>query len=91
MYEERITLWEASDEDQAIEYAEKEAKDYAEDTDSEYLGFAQCYHTYEEKIGNGSEIFSLIRESKLKDEEYLNTFFDTGFERQHNDKSEQNI
>ena len=43
-YEERITLWQATDFDQAIELAEAEALEYIEDTDWAYLGLAQCFY-----------------------------------------------
>jgi hypothetical protein len=86
LYEERITLWNSESMDKAIEYAEKEAEDYAKDCECEYLGMAQAYHLYDENIDNGSEIFSLMREHDSKSNNYLNLFFDTAYERQQNYK-----
>ncbi len=46
-YEERITLWRAVTEDEAIAHAEDEARDYAgaiDESPGMYLGFAQSYH-----------------------------------------------
>ena len=80
-------MWEAKSLDQAIEFAEKEAEEYGE-SGAESLGLFQCYSMFEDVdlTEQGVEIFSLIRDSDLKPEEYLDTFFDTGFERQQNTK-----
>lgn len=82
LYEERITIWEATNIDQAIELAEQEAESYAKETDAEYLGLAQGFHLFEKVNSSGTEIFSLLRESNLKPEKYMDRFFDTGTERQ---------
>ena len=83
-YEERVTLWRADDFDSAIELAEREALEYIEDTDWAYLGLAQCFFLGDDvdKIVPGVEVFSLIRDSDLTPEEYLDEFFDTGTEHQ---------
>ncbi len=81
-YEERITLWKARDIDKAIAKAENEAEQYALETDASYLGFAQGYFWFDKSNSTGIEVFSLVRDSDLDADEYLNTFFDTGFERQ---------
>jgi uncharacterized protein DUF4288 len=83
-YEERITLWRASHFDEAIALAEAEATEYAtaiEGGSDAYLGLAQCYQLADE-VGQGAEVFSLMRDSRLAPAEYLNTFFDSGDERQ---------
>lgn len=83
-FEERITLWRATSADQAIERAEAEALEYAENLDEStetYLGLAQSYKLADEP-GDGAEVFSLIRMSRLEPSKYLDTFFDTGTERQ---------
>ncbi len=81
LYEERITLWQASSIDQAIELAEEEAAAYASDGD-EFLCYSQAYALDESIPASGVEIFSLLRESDLEPEQYLDAFFDTGAERQ---------
>jgi hypothetical protein len=83
IFEERITLWRARSDDHAIELAEEEAAEYAAllEAGVEYLGLAQCYRLADEP-GHGSEVFSLLRESELDRDAYLDTFFDTGTERQ---------
>ncbi|WP_460458191.1 hypothetical protein [Angustibacter peucedani] len=80
-YEERITLWRASDADAAIELAEREAARYVEDLGGEVLTFSQAY-TLSSKPGHGAEVFSLIRRSELTTSDYLDRHFDTGTERQ---------
>ena len=84
IYEERITLWRARSDDHAIELAEMEACEYAEMLEAgvEHLGLAQSYRLADDP-GHGSEVFSLMRDSDLDREAYLDTFFDTGTERQH--------
>jgi hypothetical protein len=84
-YEERVTLWRANDIDEAIAQAEAEALDYAailEDAPDEYLGLAQAYALSDAPNQDGAEVFSLIRDSTLDPETYLDTFFDTGREHQ---------
>lgn len=83
-YEERITLWRAQSAEEAVARAETEAKEYAatiEDGPSTYTGLAQCYRLDDEP-GDGAEVFSLMRDSKLSPDDYLDRFFDTGSERQ---------
>lgn len=83
LYEERITLWRTNNFVSAVALAEVEAREYAEAVGGlTYLDFAQAYHLADEPI-HGSEVFSLIRESSLDVKEYLDTFFDTGGERQN--------
>jgi hypothetical protein len=84
IYEERITLWRADSFDEAIAMAEEEARRYAEDDREQpftYLGLAQAYRAYEGPR-HGAEVFSLMRESDHEPDDYLDTFFDTGQERQ---------
>jgi hypothetical protein len=80
-YEERITLWRAAGFADAVKLAEAEAADFAAGTGAEYIGLAQAYALDDEPT-HGSEIFSLMRDSDLGSEGYLNMFFDTGDERQ---------
>jgi len=84
LYEERITAWTADSLDKAIELAESEAKTYASKEGFEALDLFQGFSLFDEVdfIQQGSEIFSLLRESDLDSNPYLDTFFDTGTERQ---------
>jgi hypothetical protein len=84
VYEERITLWLAASAEEAIERAEAEAREYArtiEESPDSYLGIAQSYRLVDTPA-DGAEVFSLMRSSTLEPDEYLDTFFDTGTERQ---------
>ncbi len=81
-YEERITLWEADSLDDAIAFAEMDAQAYAERLNSEYLQMAQAYGIGQKRPVAGSEVFSLMRDSDLDPDAYLDTFYDTGQERQ---------
>jgi hypothetical protein len=81
-YEERITLWRAADAESAVELAEDEVESYAASLGgSEYGGLAQVF-ALADVPGHGTEVFSLMRDSELGVNEYLDAFFDTGTERQ---------
>ena len=81
-YEERITIWEAESLDEAIALAEAAAQAYASRLNSEYLEMAQAYWIGPKHPDAGSEVFSLMRDSDLEPDAYLDTFYDTGQERQ---------
>jgi hypothetical protein len=86
VYEERITLWRAADFDEAIERAETEADEYVladgdpGDGPTRYLSLAQAYCLGDEPLGDGTEVFSMLRESNKPPRKYLNSYFDTGRE-----------
>lgn len=86
LYEERMTLWEASSPESALELAEAEVFEYVRliDNGAEYVGLAQSYLIGSELPRNGDEMFSLIRKSELPPDRYIDQFFDTGCERQQN-------
>ena len=79
LYEERMTLWQASSLEEAIALAEAEALEYADEED-EYLDLAQAFKLFDDP-SHGAEVFSLMRSSRLEPDSYLDTFFDTGEER----------
>ena len=82
VFEERVVLVKANSLDEAIKRAESFATEYASDIEGcSYTGFANVFHIYDENIGNGSEVYSLMRTSDLSTNDYLNYFYDTGLER----------
>jgi len=82
-YEERVTLWRAASPDEAIARAEAEVAGYIEAVGGEHVGLAQCFHlALEGDVGDGSEVFSLMRDSDLDPEDYVGHFFATGAERE---------
>ncbi len=82
-YEERITLWQAVDLDDARARATAEAVEYAEFAGVTYLAeFAQSYALADAPPRDGAEVFSLTRFSALPPQPYVEQFFDTGRERQ---------
>jgi len=80
-YEERMTLWCTDSFDNAISLAEKEAATYAASAKIDYLDLAQVCLLPGHPT-SGAEVFSLVRDSDLGSDEYLDSFFDTGSERQ---------
>jgi hypothetical protein len=81
VYEERLTLWATDSFDNAIALAEKEAATYAAASEVEYLDLAQVCKLPGHPT-SGAEVFSLVRDSQLASDDYLDAFFDTGTERQ---------
>jgi hypothetical protein len=78
-YKERILLWEANNSEEAISYAETEAKEYSINNNCEYLEFCNSCLLFE-KPNVGKELYSISRESDLEPQEYLDEFYDTGAE-----------
>ena len=83
LYEERITAWNAESMEEALALAEQEARNYADDGAAS-LDLYQGYWLSDdvECPSSGVEVFSLLRESDLAPEDYIDRFFDTGDERQ---------
>lgn len=81
-YEERIIIIRADSEDAAIAQAEMNSQDYESET-TFYTGYAMAFNIVDENgpsLGSGVEVFSLIRESELDIDGYLDRFHDTGNE-----------
>ncbi|MBT5018710.1 hypothetical protein N8590_03065 [bacterium] len=76
-YEERILLILAVNSDDAIEKSENKSKDY----DGECIGYQMAYEMDDGLLISGHELFSLMRDSDLSSDDYLNRFHDTGDER----------
>src|SRR5213083_2048593 len=83
-FEERITLWRAASEDDAIARAQAEATQYATSFGWKALAMFQSYRL-STGPSDGGEVFSLIRRSELAADRYLDAFFDTGGELQRTD------
>ncbi|HEX3958842.1 MAG TPA: hypothetical protein VHZ03_19805 [Trebonia sp.] len=78
-FEERITLWRTTSLAHAVELAEQEAMRYAsDDSGIEYVGFCQGYGPCEgDNVRDGMVVFSLLRDSDLPPDKYIEAFFDT--------------
>lgn len=81
-YEERITVWMAGSFEEAIAKAEREANRYAsKGSGFVYLDIAQAYRMVD-RPKEGAEVYSLLRESYLQADEYIDRYFMTGSERE---------
>lgn len=81
-FEERVILVRASSGEEAIIQAERFSKEY-ETVVTAYTGYALAFHIFDENgpcLGEGVEVFSLIRLSELDTDAYLDRFHDTGNE-----------
>ncbi|MFJ4621011.1 hypothetical protein [Streptomyces sp. NPDC088812] len=76
-----MTLWRANSLDEAIARAESEALEYCEGLhEVDFVEFSEAFRMDGEP-GEGSEVFSLMRESTLEPGDYVRQFFATGQER----------
>jgi hypothetical protein len=80
-FEERMTLWNAASAEEAIGRAEREAAEYSNTVGGRALDLFQSYSLPGEPA-DGAEVFSLIRDSELPPDAYIDAFFDTGSESQ---------
>ncbi len=74
LYEERTTLWRTSSFKKAIELAEVEAAAYATEANCLFVRATDSYQLFDETIGQGSEIYSIMRDSGMEPEVYADTF-----------------
>lgn len=80
IYEERTILVRAASDHEAIEKAEKDALKHAKILNMEYQFYADSYHLSDENIGEYTEVFSLMRESDIDRDAYVNRYLDSGNE-----------
>jgi len=80
LYEERITLWKANSWNEAFEKAKEEAKKYEEE-DCIFIKALEAFHLFDQKVGNGTEVWSVMRSSHFDAETYMKTFCMSGHER----------
>jgi hypothetical protein len=72
-YEERITLWQAVDADEAIAKASRAADNYAAEGGFQRVDYVTSYEMFDVP-DEGSEVWSLVRDSWLPPEEYVERF-----------------
>jgi len=66
VYEERVVVFRARDENEAMALAEEEARKYVANLKStRYLGYVMLYITMENVIRSGTEVYSLMRQTDL--------------------------
>lgn len=82
LFEERVVLLQATDFDDAIAKGEAEVQAYCRGLrEVAYAGYINVYRLFADTVGHGTEVFSLMRESELPDNDYLDHFYDDGRER----------
>lgn len=74
LYEERVTIWRTGSLAKAYELAEEEARVYAEEAGAVFVCCTDSFHLFDEKVGEGSEVWSMMRGSHLDARTYVNTF-----------------
>ena len=88
LFEERIVLVRAAGFEEALERAEAEAAVYAEQVGCVYTGYVSAYEIVEEQLTDGAEVFSLMRDSSLSADEYIDRFYTTGDERSDDEEGD---
>jgi hypothetical protein len=82
VYEERVVVFLAKDFEEALAKAEAEAARYAAQfADVEDLGYFMVYDLSEESIREGTEVFSLMRDSRMPPQAFLDRYHDRQSER----------
>ena len=76
-YEERVTLWQAADADEAMSRARAEAEKYATEAGFELVTYMTAYELYEPPK-DGVEVWSLMRDSWLPPKDYVDRFVRRG-------------
>jgi len=89
LFEERIVLLRAGGFEEALEKAEAEAMRYAEQVGGTYTGYVSVFEIAVETLADGSEVFSLMRDSDLEADDYIDHFFATGDERQAEEETDE--
>ena len=74
LFEERITLWMANSYEEAYVKAEKEAVEYANESNSVFIQPVCAFHLFDENIIEGTEVYSIMRGSNLNPSTYRDTF-----------------
>ncbi|GHH73966.1 hypothetical protein GCM10018781_39710 [Kitasatospora indigofera] len=75
-YEERVVLFRARSLDEAIGLAEREAAEYAGESDFEVLDMVQAHRISDgdEELGVGTEVFSKLHALDLTADEFLDRY-----------------
>ncbi len=82
LYEERVVVLKAESLDEAIRLGEAEAASYSGSNEgASYTGFISAYHLFVRKLDNGAEVYSLMRQSSLNTDAFLDRYYDDGSER----------
>ena len=79
-YEERVVLFFEHTFEAAIQKAELEGQAHATEMDKELLDLFSAFEIADDSIGIACEVFSLIRNSDLTPNDYIDRMFDTGDE-----------
>jgi len=79
MYEERVVIFKADGFAHATKLAEEEAREYAASLgETRYLEFVSLFQMFEEEAGSGAEVFSIMRQIKMDEEEFITHYHDDG-------------
>jgi hypothetical protein len=77
-YEERVVVLRARGFGEAIRRGESEAKRYARGCLAEYLGFIEVFHLFEEALGDGAEVWSIMRSKRMSRARFERAYYDDG-------------
>ena len=83
VYEERIVVVRAPDFDEAIRRAELAVTAYAQEIGARYMEYCNAYKMVAPTIEDGTEVYSVMREGPLSDDEFITRYYDDGTDKHH--------
>lgn len=78
VYEERVVLVRAASFEEAIERAERRTEEYASGIGGQYIGYANAYRMSDVALGDGAEVYSVMREVPMLRGEFISHYYDDG-------------
>lgn len=80
-YEERTVVFRATNTENALNIAEKEAIEYAKNIgDIKFMGYSETFKLTDNELDSGTEVYSCMRYSDLDASSYVKRFMKTGNE-----------
>ena len=81
IYEEKVIVLRAHSLEEAMNAGKKEGKRYSKLLgDVKYVGYVAAYRLCVETIEEGTEVYSLMRKSKLSKRQFIDRYYDDGTE-----------
>lgn len=75
-FEERVIIFRASSEQEALAKAEAEARHYVETaTQPKMLDHLVAFSLWEDELREGEEVWSCLRQLEISDDEYLDRYY----------------
>ena len=77
LYEERMTVWKCSSDEEAFVKATEEGKAYAKVADCIFIKATDSFHLFDKHIAESTEVWSTMRGSHMNPKHYESTYCTT--------------